>query len=187
MLTCARCSQKIPSGRSYCTAHYLEELARYEADLARYQAELAAWKVMSPTERQARDEEAEKSSVAFHAGVVGFILGCAIWYVIGKTTKIDALLGTGIVVACVGLLTAVRPLRRLVGRATRIVVRALIYFVVIWLLGALLSVWSVFVKTYSVELSLILLPVSLGLSVYLEISGGHHASGEPRPPTKPSP
>jgi hypothetical protein len=187
MHTCKRCSQSIPGGRSYCTAHYMEALANYEADLAQYQSDLARWNSLTPGQQRALDEQAEIVSVAMHATSVGLALGAGIWYALSRQVEIDALLGIGILIASVVLVTAVQPVRALAGRLARLLVKSVAYFAALWILGAIIAIWSPFMKAHATGLSSALALFVLVLSVYLEMSGGHHASGRPIAPSKPSP
>ncbi len=139
MATCSRCQATIPSGRNFCTAHYMEAMAEYESALANYNHNIAVWNSMSDAERSTAHASAEESSVMGYAGAVGFLVGAIAWYVMAQERNIDALWGIGILVGSILVFTVIGPIRVLV------------------------------------------------ISAILEASGGHHASGEPTAPSKPSP
>lgn len=187
MSTCSRCQANIPNGRNFCTAHYMEALAEYESALTTYNHNVAVWNSMSDAERAAANANAEESSVMGYAGTVGLVVGAIAWYVLAQERNIDALWGIGIVVASVVVFTVIGPIRVLVGRLARMFVRAIGYFIGLWIVGAIISIWSPFIKENSSMLTAGLVIGVLVISAILEASGGHHASGEPTMPSKPSP
>ncbi len=187
MKKCSRCQASIPDGRNYCTAHYMEAIAEYEAELANYQHNLAVWNSMSDAERAAAQASAEQSSVSGYAGFVGLLVGGLIWYVQAQQREIDALWGVGIVVASFLVFTVIKPVRILVGRLTRMFVHAIGYFIGLWIVGAIISIWSPFIKENAPMLTAGLAVAVLVISAIAEASGGHHASGAPSAPSKPSP
>jgi type III secretory pathway component EscS len=83
--------------------------------------------------------------------------------------------------------TFIQPLRNLVGHLACLLVHAIGYFIVAWIVGAIVSIWSPFLKENASTLSFGLAFVVVVLSGALEFSGGHHASGAPNMPSKPSP
>ncbi|MFY8103123.1 MAG: hypothetical protein ACOVK6_03415 [Ramlibacter sp.] len=187
MATCSRCQATIPSGRNFCTAHYMEAVAEYESALANYNHNIAVWNSMSDAERSAAHASAEESSVTGYAGAVGFLVGAIAWYVMAQERDIDALWGVGILVGTILVFTVIGPIRVLVGRLARMFVRAIGYFIGLWIVGAIISIWSPFIKENSSMLTAGLVIGVLVISAILEASGGHHASGAPTPPSKPSP
>jgi hypothetical protein len=184
---CSRCQASIPSGRNYCTAHYMEVLADYETALAAYHQDMAIWNSMSPAAQAAAHVNAEDSSISSYSGLVGFIIGAIVWYVLAQSQKIDALVGLGILAISVAVFTAIKPIRILVGRLARLSLHAAGYFIGLWIVGAIISIWSPFIKENSSTLTSVLAIGVVILSAYLEATGGHHASGRPTMPTKPSP
>ena len=184
---CSRCQASIPSGRNYCTAHYMEVLANYENALATYHQNMAIWNSMSPAEQAAAHVNAEDSSISSYSGLVGFIIGAMAWYILAQSQKIDALLGFGILAVSLVVFTAIKPIRILAGRLARLSIHAVGYFIGLWIIGAIISIWSPFLKDNSSILTSVLAIGVIILSVYLEASGGHHASGRPTMPSKPSP
>lgn len=187
MSKCSRCQASIPSGRNYCTAHYMEALATYEAAMASYQQDMNVWNSMSVEEQSAAHVRAEDSSVGSYAGFVGFIVGAVVWYVLAKDNNIDALVGIGILIASVAIFTLIKPIRIFIGRFTRLVIHAVGYFIGIWIVGAIISIWSPFIKENSSSLTAGLVLLVFVISAYLELTGGHHASGMPTMPSKPNP
>jgi hypothetical protein len=187
MNTCIRCQARVPSGRKYCTAHFMEALAEYEAAMAVYQQNMALWNSMSAEEQASAHANAEESTVGGYAGLVGLVVGAISWYLISKVRNIDALVGIGILVLSVVAFTAIHPIRVLVGRLTRLFVHAALYFIGLWIVGAIISIWSPFLKENSSTLTTVLAFAVLGLSAYLEATGSHHASGRPTMPTRPTP
>lgn len=187
MATCSRCRADIPNGRNFCTAHYMEAMAEYESALATYNHNVAVWNSMSDEERAAAHESAEQSSVMGYAAAVGFIVGAIAWYVLAQERDLDVLWGIGVLVGSVLVFTLVGPIRVLVGRLARMFVRAIVYFIGLWIVGAILSIWSSFIKDNASMLTAGLVLAVLVISGILEASGGHHASGAPTAPSKPSP
>ena len=187
MNKCRRCQASIPSGRNFCTAHYMEALATYESAMASYQQDMNVWNSMSTEEQEAAHVRAEESSVGVYAGFVGFIVGAALWYVLSKENHIDAVIGIGILLISISVFTLIKPIRVFIGRFTRLIVHAAGYFVGIWIIGAIISIWSPFIKENSSALTAALAMFVLIISAYLETTGGHHASGAPSMPSKPSP
>lgn len=187
MNKCSRCQASIPSGRNYCTAHYMEALADYESEMAAYQHNIAVWNSMSPEAQAAAHVTAEESSVGGYAGVVGLIVGALAWYVLAQDNQIDAVFGIGLLVVSVAIFTVIRPIRLLIGRLARIFVHAVAYFIGLWIVGAIISIWSPLIKENATLLTIGLAVAVLVISVILESTGGHHASAMPSMPTKPSP
>lgn len=187
MNTCTRCQARVPNGRKFCTAHFMEALAEYEAAMAVYQQNIALWNSMSAEEQASAHANAEESTVGGYAGLVGLSVGAITWYSLSKVINIDALVGVSILIASVVVFTVIRPLRVLVGRLARLLVHAALYFIGLWIVGAVISIWSPFIKENSSMLTTVLAFVVLGLSAYQEASGGHHASGKPTMPTRPTP
>jgi len=165
----------------------MEAVAEYESALTTYHHNIAVWNSMSDAEKSAAHASAEDSSVTGYAGFVGFVVGAIAWYVMAQERNIDALWGIGILVGCVLVFTVIGPIRVLVGRLTRMFVRAIGYFIGLWIVGAIISIWSPFIKENSSMLTAGLVVGVLVISAILEASGGHHASGEPTMPSKPSP
>ncbi len=187
MSTCRRCQANIPNGRNFCTAHYMEALAEYEGELANYQHNLAVWNSMSDAQRSAAHANAEESSVGGYAGFVGLVVGGVVWYLQAQERDIDVLWGIGILVVSFLIFTLIKPIRILVGRLTRMFVHAIGYFIGLWIVGAIISIWSPFLKENAAMLTAGLVVAVLVISAIREISGGHHASGAPSMPSKPSP
>jgi hypothetical protein len=187
MNTCIRCQARVPSGRKFCTAHFMEALAEYEAAMAVYPQNMALWNSMSAEEQSSAHANAEESTVGAYAGLVGLVVGAISWYLISKVRDIDALVGIGILVLSVAAFTAIHPIRVLVGRLTRLFVHAALYFIGLWIVGAIISIWSPFLKENSSTLTTVLAFAVLGLSAYLEATDSHHASGRPTMPTRPTP
>jgi hypothetical protein len=187
MNKCNRCQAAIPSGRNFCTAHYMEALAQYESDLVVYQNNIQIWNSMSSTDQAAAHVRAEDSSVGSYAGFVGLVVGAIAWYLLDQERNIDALVGIGVLVVSVLIFTVIKPIRVLVGRLTRLFVHAIGYFIGFWVVGAIISIWSPFIKENSTLLTTGLVVVVLVISAILEASGSHHASGAPTLPSKPSP
>jgi hypothetical protein len=125
--------------------------------------------------------------VGGYAGLVGLVVGAISWHLLSKVQTIDALVGIGILVLSVVVFTAIRPIRVLVGRLTRLFVHAALYFIGLWIVGAIISIWSPFIKENSLILTILLEAAVLCLSAYLEASGGHHARGRPTMPTRTTP
>jgi hypothetical protein len=74
-----------------------------------------------------------------------------------------------------------------VGRLTRLFVHAIGYFIGLWIVGAIISIWSPFIKDNASMLTAGLAVAVLVISAIMEMAGGHHASGAPTMPSKPSP
>ena len=185
MNTCNRCQASIPTGRNFCTPHYMEALAEYESSMVNYQNELSVWNSMTAQDQAAAHAVAEQSAVGGYAGVVGLIIGALVWY--KKFPDVDALVGICILVGSVVLFTIIQPIRILAGHLARLFVHAIGYFIALWIAGAIISIWSPFIKENSAVLSMGLAFAVLVLSAVLEVSGGHHASGAPTMPSKPNP
>jgi len=165
----------------------MEALAQYESDLVVYQNNIEIWNSMSSTDQAAAHVRAEDSSVGSYAGFVGFVVGAVAWYLLDKERNVDALFGIGMLVVSVLIFTLITPLRVLVGRLARLFVHAIFYFIGLWVVGAIISIWSPFIRENSTLLTTGLVAVVLVISAILEASGGHHASGAPVMPTKPRP
>ena len=187
MKTCSRCQVSIPTGRNYCNAHYMEAMAQYEADLVNYQRNLALWDSMSDDQKAAAHVSAEQSSVRGHAGIFGLVVGGVVWYLQAQQRQIDALWGVGMLITSFFFFTGVGPIRVLVGRLTRAFVHAINYFIGLWILGAIISIWSPFINEHAAKLTIGLAVAVLVTSAIGETTGGHHASGVPSMPSKPSP
>ncbi len=165
----------------------MEAMAEYESALANYNHNIAVWNSMSDAERSTAHASAEESSVMGYAGAVGFLVGAIAWYVMAQERNIDALWGIGILVGSILVFTVIGPIRVLVGRLARMFVRAILYFIGLWIVGAIISIWSPFIKENASMLTAGLVIGVLVFSAIREASGGHHASGEPTAPSKPSP
>ncbi len=165
----------------------MEALADYENELANYHHNIAVWNSMSGAEQAAAHGRAEESSVGGYAGFVGLVVGGVIWYVQAQQRDIDALWGIGILVASFLVFTVIKPIRVLVGRLTRLFVHAIGYFIGLWIVGAIISIWSPFLKENASMLTVGLAIAVLVISAITEMAGGHHASGAPTMPSKPSP
>ena len=165
----------------------MEALAQYEADLANYNHNMAVWHSMTDAEKAAAHVSAEDSSVSSYSGFVGFVIGALVWYRLAHERELDFLYGLGILILSVVVFTVIKPIRVLVGRLTRMLVHAIGYFIGIWIIGAIISIWSPLIKDNAAMLTVGLVGAVILISAILEISGGHHASGEPTMPSKPSP
>jgi hypothetical protein len=187
MNKCSRCQASVPSGRNYCTAHYMEVLADYENAMTAYHNDMSVWNSMSSEAQAAAHVSAEESTIGGYAGIVGFIVGASAWYILAQSQPIDAVFGIGLLVACVAAFTVIRPIRVLIGRIARLFVHAIGYFITLWIIGAIISIWSPLIKDNASLLSIGLMVVVTAIAVVLEASGGHHASGMPTMPSKPSP
>jgi hypothetical protein len=184
---CSRCDASIPNGRNFCVAHYTEALVDYETALADYERNIGIWNSMSDDQKSAADTKSEDSTIGGISGLVGFILGAIVWYGLDQAQDIDALVGLGILAFSVFIFTAIKPIRILVGRFTRFLFMAVIYFIVLWIVGAIISIWSPFLQENASDLSVLLAILMLIISAINEASGGHHSSGKPTKPTKPRP
>ena len=142
MNKCSRCQASIPSGRNYCTAHYMEALADYENAMTAYHHNMAVWNSTSPEAQAAAHVSAEESSVGGYAGIVGFIVGALAWYILSQNRHIDAVFGIGLLVVSVMACTVIRPIRVLIGRIARLFVHAIGYFIALWIVGAIISIWT---------------------------------------------
>lgn len=187
MNTCIRCQARVRTGRKYYTAHFMDALAEYEAAMAVYQQNMALWNSMSAEEQASAHANAEESTVGGYAGLVGLVVGAISWHLLSKVQTTDALVGIGILVLSVVVFTAIHPIRVLVGRLTRLFVHVALYFIGLWIVGAIISIWSPFIKENSLILTILLGAAVLCLSAYLEASGDHHASGRPTMPVRPTP
>jgi hypothetical protein len=159
MNTCIRCQARVRTGRKYYTAHFMDALAEYEAAMAVYQQNMALWNSMSAEEQASAHANAENSTVGGYAGLVGLVglvVGAISWHLLSKLQTIDALVGIGILVLSVVVFTAIRPIRVLVGRLTRLFVHAALYFIGLWIVGAIISIWSPFIKENSLILTILL-------------------------------
>lgn len=185
MNTCKYCQASIPTGRNFCTAHYMQALGDYESAMVEYHNKVAIWNSLSAGDQAAVHANAEQSAVGGYAGVVGFIIGALIWYT--KFPDVDALIGICILVACVVAFTMIKPIRVLAGQMARLFVHAIGYFIAVWIVGAIVSIWSLFLQENAVVLSVGLALAVLVISAVLEFSGKHHASGAPGMPSKPNP
>jgi hypothetical protein len=187
MNKCTRCQASIPSGRNYCTAHYMDALADYENAMTAYHHNMAVWNSISPEAQAAAHVSAEESSVGGYAGIVGFIVGALTWYILAQDQHIDAVFGIGLLVASIAAFTVIRPIRILIGRLARLFVHAIGYFIALWIIGAIISIWSPLIKDNASLLTAGLVAAVLAISAILETTGRHHASGMPTMPSKPSP
>jgi hypothetical protein len=187
MNKCSRCQTSIPSGRKFCTAHYMEALADYENAMTAYHHNIAVWNSMSPEAQAAAHISAEESSIGGYAGIVGLIVGASSWYILAQNQHIDAVFGIGLLVASIAAFTVVRPVRVLIGRIARLFIHAIGYFIALWMIGAIISIWSPLIKDNASLLTTGLVVAVLAISAILETSGRHHASGMPTMPSKPSP
>jgi hypothetical protein len=165
----------------------MEALAEYDTKLADYHQSMAVWNSMSNEERVVAHIRAENESISGYSSFVGALFGAIAWYILAKTFNIDALFGLGILVVFIAAFTAIVPIRILVGRLTRLIFRSFFYFIFFWIAGAIISFWSPLLKQNSFILTLTLAIAMLVLSIFLEISGRHHASGAPVMPIKPNP
>lgn len=165
----------------------MEALAQYESDLVVYQNNIEIWNSMSSADQAAAHARAEESTVGSYAGIVGLVVGAIAWYFLDRERNIDALVGIGVLLVSVLIFTVIKPIRVFFGRLTRLFVHAIGYFIGFWLVGAIISIWSPFIKENSTLLTTGLVFVVLVISAILEASGSHHASGAPTLPTKPSP
>jgi hypothetical protein len=150
----------------------MEALADYEAALVNYQNSMSVWNSMSVEEQALANANAEEWSIGGYAGIIGFLVGVVIWIALARTQSIDALIGITILAISTSVFTIVKPIRVIVGRSTRLIFHAAIYFILLWMLGAIVSIWSPLLKANASELTIALAVVVLVLSIYLEVSGG---------------
>ncbi len=189
MGTCKKCSTPIAMGRSYCDAHFNEAMMVYNQQLAQYEQDLAYWESLSDEEKAHYHHQAETVSVMLYAICVGAIIGGSIWYSLNGV--IDNLFGLIILLISVFITSWIRPIRVFVGRFARTILKGGILFLIFAFITAILGEFSDLLKPYVDEyFSKILLFEFFGaliLSIFFEITGGHHASGAPCPPDKPVP
>jgi len=160
-------------------------MVEYDSAMVNYRNQVSIWESMSAASKTAANAKAEKNAIGGSAGLVGLIIGALIWY--KAFPDLDALIGIGILIGFVIIFTMIKPLRLLVGRTTRLFVHAIGYFIVSWIAGAIISIWSPLISENATVLSGGLALATLALSAILEASGGHHASAAPIMPSKPNP
>jgi hypothetical protein len=144
---------------------------------------------MSDGERAINHASAEDSSIGRYAGLTGLAVGGVVWYVSAQQRDIDVLWGIGILVVSFLIFTKINPVRIMLGRLTRLFLRAIGYFICLWIVGAIISNWSPYLKENAAMLTEGLAVAMLVISIIMEITGKHHASGAPsmNMPYKPSP
>lgn len=183
MNTCRRCQESIPDGRNYCAAHYMEAMAEYQAAREEYVHARSAWESMSFAEKAAANRSAEREEVGSFAALFGGLVGAVVWWLL----ELDALVGIILIVMTSAAVTAIQPIRILVGKLMRFVVYAILYFIGGWLLGWFISNWSPLIRDNASLFTAGLAVVAVVASALGEAYGGHHASAEPQPPSKPNP
>lgn len=193
MSTCQRCSTRIQPGRQFCIAHYMEEVAKYEerlaayhAQLADYQTDLANWNRMSADEQQQRHLQAESNAITGYALAVGLAIGALAWYGLSLNQTVETWVGILMLIGGATLCVLPQPIRVLIGRSARLMVKSVIYFLVLFVIGWVVSIFVPFMKENASALIGLLAIACIGLSIWLELSGGHHASGAPVKPTMPT-
>lgn len=187
MPTCLHCSARIPAGRNYCHPHYVEALRLHDRNVASYLEALDRWHKLTPTERAARDLDAESDELCVMATLVALVLGGFIWYQAYAWLRIDGLVGLGILLATAMALLFWEPARYLAGKLAR--ASFVMLPPLLGCLGALavLCLVSGIVRSHALPLFFGIVGLLWIGSLIMEWSGRHHASGMPNYPAEPRP
>lgn len=187
MTQCARCSARIPGGRTYCHPHYLEALRDYERELEQFQQDMAAWDALPPEEKARRHRSAETDEVGAFAALVGLGLGGMAWYALHQWRPIDGLWGLLVAFAVTCVVANWAPLRLMFGRPARALFVALPALFAAGAALLLLALISSLVAAHWRSLALVLMMAILAVSFIREGRGAHHSTGAPRMPLEPRP
>lgn len=187
MGACKKCGTSIPNGKNFCTSHYMEELAKYQARLTEYNRDIIEWEQLSAHEKRLSDRHAERYELGVFSGIIGFVIGVFIWIILKKATNIDGLFGILIVVGNTLIFAKSGILRFFVGRFIRVMVFALVLFIMIGIVLLIISAFSKLIKEHSSFFIFGDIIASIIISFMREVSGKNHASGKPVRPTPPSP
>lgn len=69
---CIRCGQGIANGRTYCTAHYQNELALHQRRVAQYHHNVKIWSTLSDQEKAAYNNQAVEDDRTLNVRLLGF-------------------------------------------------------------------------------------------------------------------
>jgi hypothetical protein len=185
--TCSKCNEKLPPGRNYCEAHYEQALAAFKQRVIEYERRMAEWDQLSDEEKREADQGVEASATTVYAGLLGALIGGAVWFSVAQAQKLDGLYGLLIVLACIAVCTVVRPIRIMLGRFMRAMIKGVIYFVVLAGLTFLVSQFSDLVAANPIVFYPGALAVAMVAAIVVELTGGHHETARPVRPAPPSP
>ena len=192
--TCSRCSAIIPSGRTFCDAHYEEAMFEYERDLNNYhveyenfQSRLQEFNNLSVSEQNEYHDVAEDENLGIIAGLAGLALGGAFWFF--SVTDLGHVPG---IIATIFTVVIFYFLRNLIGRLIRAV-----WAGILWSIGCFVGFFAfVFILAQifdfglegdaTVLLVLSSIPIGLFIGFYQEFTGEHHSYGGPTAPSEPT-
>jgi len=186
MNKCSKCSALIPSGRTYCDAHYHEAIEKYNDKVNEYNAKLEKfnqdtkiWNSLTPAQRKKKDEEAEEQQLTMFIVIfslaIGTILGSLFHnWIIGTISSI--LIG--------GVILTYKEKAKKLAKILRAATWGLGYFLLALIILHFLGFQSSG-GAGSVILILVVLMGAMAGSWQLEVRGFYHASGAPKKPSAP--
>ena len=192
--TCSRCSAIIPSGRTFCDAHYEEAMFEYERDLNNYHVEYENFQIrlqefnnLSVSEQNEYHDAAEDENLGIIAGLAGLALGGAFWFF--SVTDLGHIPG---IVATFFTVLVFYFLRNSIGRLIRA-----FWAGILWSIGCFVGFFAfVFILAqifdFGLEgdatalLVLSSIPIGLFIGFYQEFTGEHHSYGGPTAPSEPT-
>jgi hypothetical protein len=158
--TCQLCDRAVLPGRRYCTAHYMQALEVYQEPPPAYGGRRA----------RGEDEQRHSDPLDWYALCFGAMVGSTTWLALRMQLHLDNLRGLGVLAACLAASTLFPPVRRLVGRYMRWLIRGAFYGGMLAGLVFLLSRLSELVDARSEMLYWCAAALGLALSVLAELS-----------------
>jgi hypothetical protein len=160
--TCLHCDREVLPGRRYCTAHYMHALEVYQEPPLGYGSRKSS-------RDAAGNPELRNDPLAWYAVCFGTMVGGTTWLALRMQLHLDNLRGFGVLVACLAASTLFPPVRRLVGRYMRVMLRGVFYCGGLAGLVFLLSHLSEVVDARSSMLYWIAIGLGIALSILAEI------------------
>lgn len=170
---CLRCGQAVPPGRRYCTAHYANSLEIYQ-ELSLDDGGRVARRIRAPPPQP--HTEAGHDVLDWYALAFGLMAGGSTWLALRMRLHWDDLHGVAVLAGCVVASTLFAPIRRLVGRLMRTLLRGALFCGLLTALVWLLSRISQVADARSPMLYGGAIALGTLISVYAELSGSRNDS-----------
>lgn len=187
MNTCRRCSQSIPTGRNFCSAHYQEALSDYNEQYDVYIYNLNIWNNLSDVDKIIANKNAESNALRNYSLLLGCVIGGILVFLLDKSYFFEFKYKVLFFIIFPIIFYFTKPIHFFVGKFMRSLIMGILYFIAMCIIGWIASFW---VPIINENISLLLFLgccISILIAAYFEINNRYHASAQPTPPSKPSP
>jgi len=185
--TCRRCSQSIPTGRNFCSAHYQEALSNYNEQYDIYIYNLNIWNNLSDVDKTIANINAESNSLRNYSLLLGCIIGGILIFILDKSYLFEFKYKILFFIIFPIIFYFTKPIHFFVGKFMRCLIMGVLYLIVMCIIGWITSFWAPIINENISLLFFLGCIISISISSYFEMNNRYHASAQPTPPSKPSP